>query len=309
MDREFSPITFNGIESESTPIKSLNGSPHSEFLTADGIVNTSITIDEDVRENDKTKEIEEIVDILENENELSNGATPLNPVNVAHLMFSPKRRQQQRELEKLNPIPFQENPTKSKKASFTAETKNNQTFLNNPSIPYTLNLYLQLIINVILWLFILYLGFISFKTIRADIKNKIEDKLTILLDEIANCEKQYIANKCNLPNRPPAINQECNALEKCQNQQIKVYNTQATLQLLAEVINSFVDQLSLKTILLSFFIILGMIIHSAFTLNNFKAFEQISREKNNEKNNQKDVGNKKKVKVDETVQFSEEFSK
>ncbi|KAI5952450.1 hypothetical protein KGF54_003317 [Candida jiufengensis] len=265
MEREYSPITFNEIESESTPIRRSNELPDTEFITADGIVNTTIPIDD---KNENTEEIEEVVNILENERELDDDKTQINPVNVAYLMFSPKRKQQQQKLEKLNPEPVR-SQTQNNQPSTSTDNNYKQTILNNPMIPYTLNLYFQLIMNVILWSFIIYLTYISYKTIKSDIYNKIESKVTKILDEISYCAKQFQANNCGSSNRPPAIAQECDALERCQNQSIQIYGTSLTLSLLAEVLNSFVNQLSLKTILVCGFLFLGAVFMTGLNINNF----------------------------------------
>ena len=163
-------------------------------------------------------------------------------------MFTPQKQQNPEII--LNPLnkPLQQQESKDKDLT-TTSTQQVQNILLNPMTPYTLTLYFQLFSNMIMASIVIYMAYLAYTTIRQDINFKIQRMTLDLLDEISRCLKQYTLNKCHLSTRPPAIEQECNYLDKCQNQDPSLISrSNLTSEILAEITNSFFNKLNYKSI-------------------------------------------------------------
>lgn len=148
------------------------------------------------------------------------------------------------------------------------ESSKTPIFLN-PWRPYVLLLYLHFATNLILLIVAAYLGYVMISTIRADINSKIKLCISNTLSEISECSKEYYQNKCfNDENnkRAPALEQTCAAWERCMNtdpQQLA--KSKITAEALAEILNSFLGQLSWKSLFLLFSLLLGSFLISQAT--------------------------------------------
>ncbi|RCK57418.1 Nucleus export protein brr6 [Candida viswanathii] len=259
--KEYSEISASGITLVSTPIRTRESS--AEYVTVN-----ETTAKQDPTEVSTTEE-EELDSIVNTHPELKvagkeNGK--LNPVNVAYTMFSPMKQKNSEEVV----IEYSE-PEKQKSPSPVPPSYN--IFLD-PMTPYTLTLYFQLFFNVIVMAILLYAVYITYSTLKADINFKIQSYTLELLDEISQCLKQYLLNKCDSPNRPPAIEAECNLLEKCQNQDpTLISRSKITSEILAEIINSFFNKISYKSISIVVLFGTGCIFLNYYVIGNFQAHE------------------------------------
>lgn len=256
MEREFSPITISGIEYESTPIKRNDDDDimGDEFLTAKD-QNTTVSIDGDEVGNSK--------DISQAHNDSAavlDTIGLLDPVETGNIKLSTVRnRKLEEHLENKNADLYE---------------KENSTRLSNapldPHIPYILSLYFQLVVNIILWSFMIYFIYLAITTIRSDINLKVDEFTIKVLDEIAKCSKEFSRNKCHLPDRPSIMDEECDQLERCQNQDpTKIARLKVTIELIAEIINAFVNRLSYKSLLIMMSMLVIFIIHTSLTFDRF----------------------------------------
>ncbi|ODV98249.1 hypothetical protein PACTADRAFT_21050, partial [Pachysolen tannophilus NRRL Y-2460] len=126
--------------------------------------------------------------------------------------------------------------------------------ISDPSIPYCIALYFQLIINIIVVSFILYLIYLFVSTIRTDIDNKIEIYSAAVLQQINSCSREYNQNNCAPPTRVPALEKSCLTWEKCmQRDPAQLGKARIGAETFAEIINGFVKPISWKAI---FFVLL-----------------------------------------------------
>lgn len=116
---------------------------------------------------------------------------------------------------------------------------------------YAFMSYLQLFLNAITVTAIVTVIISFFKTLKADIKSTWEHRRLELAYESSRCQIQYLANKCNQGGRP-ALQAQCQSWEQCMNRDNDIFfRARSTLsaQLFGEVINSFIEPIGWKALL------------------------------------------------------------
>lgn len=252
MEKELSPITISGIEYESTPIKR----NEEEDIVVDEFL---IAKDQDTTISINDNELEERNEVHIDSLPVSKSATALlDPVNMSDSKLSTIRNRKSSAdecLENINEVRDDNKPL---------------NVLLNPRTPYTVGLYFQLLVNIILWSFIIYFICVSINTIQSDINLKVDEFTIKVLDEIAKCSKEFARNKCHLPDRPSIMDEECDQLERCQNQDpTRIAKLKVTIELIAEIINTFVNRLSYKSLLIMLSALIIFIIHTTLTFEKF----------------------------------------
>lgn len=136
-------------------------------------------------------------------------------------------------------------------------TQNTSTHytLNMPSgsaspsdTPYVLLGYLQFFFNLSLVLVFLYLLVQFILTVQRDVEHRISEYSMDIVQEIGVCAAQYRNNFCET-NQIPAMAQQCAAWEACMNRDpTTVGRARIGAELIAEVVNGFVEPISWKTL-------------------------------------------------------------
>ncbi|KAK5938936.1 hypothetical protein PMZ80_009128 [Knufia obscura] len=122
-----------------------------------------------------------------------------------------------------------------------------------PDAPSIIAKYLQVFFNAAILFGCLYMFYSFYATIRADINNASEDAMQEILSEMTACSKHYIDNRCGADNRLPALEQVCANWELCMNRDPNaVKRASLSAHTFAEIFNSFVEPISLKTMLFMF---------------------------------------------------------
>jgi len=115
-------------------------------------------------------------------------------------------------------------------------------------LPYTILGYTQLIFNSSLILLVLYLLVTFILTVQRDVEQRIGQYTIDSLQEIALCTTSYSSNNCRSP--LPALIVQCLEWESCMARDPSVIGrAKVGAEMLAEVINSFVEPISWKTLL------------------------------------------------------------
>lgn len=137
-------------------------------------------------------------------------------------------------------------------------------FHNDPSVPYTLSLYLQLLLNFFLSCIFIYFFYILVTTIRHDVDKKVEEYSSEILAEMAECSKQYLRNNCMPGRRVPALENTCISWERCMNRDPTVVGrARVSAETFSEIINSFIKPLTLKT-----WAVIGGLMVASFVFSN-----------------------------------------
>lgn len=123
------------------------------------------------------------------------------------------------------------------------------TFIESfPNAPSLLAKYLQLFFNSAIILGCLYAIYSFWTTIQADVNRASEDAAAETLAEMAACAKSYVDNRCAGDSRLPALETVCNNWELCMNRDPNsVKRAKLSAHTFAEILNSFVEPISLKT--------------------------------------------------------------
>ena len=150
----------------------------------------------------------------------------------------------------------------------------NRGLHNDPSVPYTLSLYLQLLINFFLSSIFIYFFYILITTIRNDIDKKVEEYSAEILAEMALCSKQYLDNRCAPGSRVPHLESTCISLERCMNRDPTVIGrARVSAETFSEIINSFIEPLTLRTWTVVGAFIIGSFFFSNAAFTIFRASE------------------------------------
>jgi len=139
--------------------------------------------------------------------------------------------------------------------STTHNTSNHYTLnlpaplASQPDTPYILLGYLQFCFNLSLILLFLYLAVQFILTVQRDVEQRISEYSMEIVQEITMCALQHKANLCST-NPIPAMVQQCTKWETCMNRDPTVVGrAKVGAELIAEVVNGFVEPISWKTLI------------------------------------------------------------
>lgn len=139
-------------------------------------------------------------------------------------------------------------------APLTRKTTNHYT-LNmaglhaQPSdLPFRLLGYVQVGFNGALAVLGIYLLVIFFLTVQRDVEYRVAEYSMEIVQDIAQCNLLYKTNLC-AQGLVPAMAAQCAAWETCMNRDpSKVGRAKVTMEVIGEVVNSFVEPISWKTL-------------------------------------------------------------
>lgn len=128
----------------------------------------------------------------------------------------------------------------------------------HPHLPAVLSFYMQLFVNVSLGFGFLYIVYLCWRGIMADVDIEASKHINTVMVEIAHCAKQYNVNRCRPEEVVPAMENACGMWETCMNRDPKkVASASVTAKTFAIIFNSFVEEFSYKSMVgLAFFVCL-----------------------------------------------------
>ncbi|KAJ1950915.1 hypothetical protein FBU59_000455 [Linderina macrospora] len=138
-------------------------------------------------------------------------------------------------------------------------------------IPYVISGYLQLGVNTVVILFILYLVINSVWMISEDTSGKMRLYLDARHQEINYCTYMYEKNKCDLELRVPLAENQCEEWFACKKKDpYSIGKARVAAETLAEVVNGFIEQISLKTMLFFMVMFLGTVYVTNSALGSYR---------------------------------------
>ncbi|KAJ2332563.1 hypothetical protein GGI00_002729 [Coemansia sp. RSA 2681] len=138
-------------------------------------------------------------------------------------------------------------------------------------IPYVISGYLQLGFNIFMVGTVLLIIVHVLLTIQRDVNSKVQEYSTEIMQEIAACSKQYRDNRCELALRVPAMEEACNLWDSCMHRDpTMVGRAKVSAETLAEIINGFIDPISLKTMLFFVLMFFGTLFFSNFAFGAYR---------------------------------------
>lgn len=127
----------------------------------------------------------------------------------------------------------------------------------HPHVPSILSWWAQLVVNLSLFSLAVYVVFGFVSAIRTEFEQAAEEVSDGILAEMATCAKSYVDNRCAGNDRLPALETVCENWERCMNRDPdKVGRAKVSAHTMAVIINSFIDPISWKAIVSSFFFFL-----------------------------------------------------
>ena len=117
-------------------------------------------------------------------------------------------------------------------------------------LPYILGGYVQLAFSMAIAGFWLYILLSLANTIFADIDTKVQLFSETVMNEIADCSRNYRENRCEPHTRVPAIASACTVWEACmaRDPYVVARRTKIGVETIGESLNSFFEALTWKTI-------------------------------------------------------------
>ncbi len=117
----------------------------------------------------------------------------------------------------------------------------------HPNLPHVLSYYAQLLLNLFLVFFLIYIVYSFWSTIRSDVDKASEEVAADTLAEMAVCAREYVDNRCDRDSRVPAMERVCDNWEKCMNKDPhSVGRATVSAHTFARIFNSFVEPISYK---------------------------------------------------------------
>ncbi|KAL1405066.1 hypothetical protein Q8F55_008689 [Vanrija albida] len=148
--------------------------------------------------------------------------------------------------------------------------------VRHSEIPAILLGYVQLVFNFSLVAGFLYVAVQFILAVRRDVQERIDEVAVEILQEIGDCSKLYIKNRCEPELRVPAMENACYAWETCMNRDPAVVGrARVGAETFAGVINSFVDAISWKTMLFTVTTLSLLIVLTNSALFNLRAKHQV----------------------------------
>ncbi|TCD63094.1 hypothetical protein EIP91_005998 [Steccherinum ochraceum] len=115
--------------------------------------------------------------------------------------------------------------------------------------PYVLLGYLQVFFNLSLILVCLYLLVLFIITVQRDVEHRVAEYSMDIVQDIAACAMHYKANLCET-NPIPAMMHQCGIWRTCMDRDpSKIGRAKVVAEMIAEVVNGFVEPISWKTLL------------------------------------------------------------
>ncbi|KAJ2696161.1 hypothetical protein H4R19_005769, partial [Coemansia spiralis] len=138
-------------------------------------------------------------------------------------------------------------------------------------IPYVISGYLQLGFNVFMVGTVLMVVVNVLLTIQRDVNAKVQEYSAEILQGISSCSKQYLDNRCDPLLRVPAMEQACREWENCMHRDpTTVGRARVSAETLAEIVNGFIEPISLKTMLFFVLMFFGTLFVSNFAFGAYR---------------------------------------
>ncbi|KAF2019690.1 hypothetical protein BU24DRAFT_125381 [Aaosphaeria arxii CBS 175.79] len=119
----------------------------------------------------------------------------------------------------------------------------------HPDLPAVLTFYLQLVVNACMGGTFLWIIWKMFSAIMADVNVESNKFMNEAMVEITFCAKQYQDNRCDPKTRVPAMETVCGNWEACMNRDARqIARASVGARTFASILNSFVEQLSYKSL-------------------------------------------------------------
>lgn len=157
--------------------------------------------------------------------------------------------------------------------SLRENSKHNSLFRK----PEAIAEYVKLLFNILIMSFLFFLVIKFLIMIRNDVNYKLELQSLHNIQRIKQCQKDYERNNCHANNVVPALQERCILWYNCFNNldaeaKIDGHSAKMWAQTIAEVVNAFVDAITLRSLLFLLFTICSVIIVTNVAFGSYKVY-------------------------------------
>ncbi|KAL1917791.1 uncharacterized protein VTP21DRAFT_3625 [Calcarisporiella thermophila] len=182
------------------------------------------------------------------------------------------RRENETDSESENEHPEKDSKQRSSDMWGPSASIGNDKRPNYQDIPLIVSGYLQLFFNIFLIAVLLYLVTQFIQSVQRDVDLRVEEYSAEILQEMSQCSKNYLENRCSPETRVPAMEKACRAWESCMNRDPKVIGrAKVSAETFAEIINSFIEPISYKTMLFFLALVFGSLFVSNFAFGFYRS--------------------------------------
>ncbi|KAG1058137.1 hypothetical protein G6F43_000081 [Rhizopus delemar] len=144
------------------------------------------------------------------------------------------------------------------------------SIIKHQNISYTIIIYFQMLFNIVVSLTVLYIFLQVILVIRQDFKLEVDKQLEVLYQKKMQCARDYKMNRCEMENKVPAIESLCQNWEVCMQKDVVVAKAKASAEAIAEIINSFTEPISYKTLIFFSILTIGSLLFSNVAFGSFR---------------------------------------
>jgi hypothetical protein len=118
---------------------------------------------------------------------------------------------------------------------------------SRPQLPNVLATYIQFFTNGFFFLVTVFGVWTAFSAIKADVDKAAQESIARASEEIGQCARDYVDNRCVYDQRAPSLKQICSDWEVCMGRDAnQVGRARVSASVLAGIINNFVEPISYK---------------------------------------------------------------
>lgn len=129
------------------------------------------------------------------------------------------------------------------------KTETLSRIISDPQCISNLTIIIQIILNSLIMLAFLSIGIVAFIAIKKDVDKKVATYVNEAIFKINSCKRDYFINNCVPEMRAPALENRCNEWATCMEQDPEsVITSRAYFEVLADCLNAFFHNVSLKTL-------------------------------------------------------------
>ncbi|KAG9231817.1 Di-sulfide bridge nucleocytoplasmic transport domain-containing protein [Amylocarpus encephaloides] len=143
---------------------------------------------------------------------------------------------------------------------------------SRPNLPRVLSIYIQLGLNFFFF-FLTVMGVYSlWSAVKGDIEKASEVSVLEAIEEIAQCARDFVDNRCGLDQRAPALKGLCSQYEVCMNRDAyAVGRARVSAHTFAQILNSFVEPISYKALIFIVVILVAVVATNNIAFGMFRS--------------------------------------
>ncbi|KAI8057494.1 Di-sulfide bridge nucleocytoplasmic transport domain-containing protein [Thamnidium elegans] len=157
--------------------------------------------------------------------------------------------------------------TNEKEMQIKTSFRNYTSFLASPDAPIILSTYIKLVLHATGILIILFIFYQLIRSCTQEIQDRYDSELREFEDKTRTCHYNYISNDCGPDLKGTYWQTFCDEWDRCRNLQPQfIGKSKIATQVFGELMNGFVEPLTLKAMVIICLLVFGFFIISSFVV-------------------------------------------